>query len=249
MIIILLLIIHWYSSLFFQTFFLHRYSAHKHFTMSKSWEKVFYLLAWLTQGFTALSPKVYGKLHRMHHAFADTEQDVHSPKFDKSVLAMMLKTDKIFRGIKQGKIEVEDRFCKNLPDWQFMEKYAYNLPPRILWVVIYTLVYVYAVPENALWMWALFPLHFLMTALQGVLINWFAHRIGYRNYEVVDTSTNLMAFDIITMGEGYHNNHHASSGNANFSKKWYEFDPCYSIILVFNALGIIKLNKVSANNI
>lgn len=243
MIILIFLVVHWYTSLFFQTFFLHRYSAHKHFTMSKFWEKVFYFLSWITQGFTALSPNVYGKLHRMHHAYADTEKDVHSPKYDKTLIAMMLRTDKIFRGIKNGKIKLDEKFCKNLPEWKFMEKYAYKIPSRILWIAVYVGFYYVYVPENAAWMWALLPLHFLMTPTQGVIINWFAHRIGYRNYEVSDTSTNLMPFDIITLGEGYHNNHHAYSGDANFSKKWYELDLCYPAIVLFDAMGIIALSK------
>lgn len=211
--------------------------------MSKIWEKVFYILSWLTQGVTALSPHVYGKFHRMHHAFADTEKDVHSPKYDKNIIAMMLKTDKVFRSIKQGKTQLEDRFCENLPNWIFMEKYAYSLPVRILWTAIYIIIYYFAVPENAAWMWAFLPFHFLMAPLQGVIINWFAHRVGYRSYNVSDTSTNLMPFDMITFGEGYHNNHHADSGNANFSKKWHEFDPCYQIIIFLNAIGVIQLAK------
>lgn len=181
----------------------------------------------------------------MHHAYADTEKDVHSPKYDKNILAMMLRTDKIFRGIRLGTIELDSRFCKNLPNWEFMEKYAYNLPFRIAWACFYIAFYYFFVPEGSLWLWAFLPFHFLMTPIQGVLINWFAHRIGYRNYEVTDTSTNLMPFDIITMGEGYHNNHHANSGDANFSTKWYEIDLCYPIIYIFNAVGIIKLNKKS----
>ena len=241
--IILLVIIHWYTSLFFQTFFLHRYSAHKHFTMSPFWEKVFYILSWITQGFTALSPHVYGKLHRLHHAYADTEKDVHSPKYDKTLVAMMRKTDKIFRGIKHGRIVLEEKFCKNLPYWGFMEKYAYSLGARILWAGIYVTIYYMVVPFTALWLWAFFPLHFIMTPLQGVVINWFAHKIGYRSFDVTDTSTNLMPFDLITMGEGYHNNHHAHSGNANFSQKWYEIDLSYPAIALLDAIGVIKLVK------
>ncbi|MDB4347096.1 acyl-CoA desaturase [Bacteroidia bacterium] len=243
MTILFLLLIHWYTSLFCQTFFHHRYSAHKHFTMSKTWEKVFYVFSWITQGFTSISPNVYGKLHRMHHAYADTEKDVHSPKYDKSLIAMMLRTDKIFKGIRHGTFQLEERFCKNLPHWEFMEKYAYNWPTRVLWAIIYITIYYFAVPQNSLWMWALLPLHFLMTPLQGAIINWFAHRVGYRTHAVSDTSTNLMPLDIFTMGEGYHNNHHAHSGNANFSNKWYEFDFSYRIITLFNWLGIIQLNK------
>jgi len=241
------LIIHWYTSLFFQTFFLHRYSAHKHFTMSPFWEKTFYILSWLTQGFTALSPNVYGKMHRMHHAYADTEKDVHSPKIDKTLIKMMLRTDKTFRAIKYGKIDIEDRFSKNVPDWRFMEKYAYKLPARIFWMFIYIFIYYSIVPENAGWMWILLPFHFIMTPLQGVIVNWFAHRIGYRNYDVSDTSTNLIPFDLITLGEGYHNNHHSNPGHANFSEKWYELDLCYPFIVFFNMIGIIQLTKTNAN--
>ncbi|HJY63202.1 MAG TPA: acyl-CoA desaturase, partial [Ignavibacteria bacterium] len=47
---ILFFITHWYLSLFFQTFFHHRYASHGAFTMSKSWERVFYILSFITQG-------------------------------------------------------------------------------------------------------------------------------------------------------------------------------------------------------
>ncbi len=99
-----------------------------------------------------------------------------------------------------------------------MGKYAYSLGARILWVGIYVTIYYMVVPSKALWLWAFLPFHFIMTPLQGTVINWFAHKIGYRSFDVTDTSTNLMPLDLITMGEGYHNNHHARSGDANFSK-------------------------------
>ena len=202
-------------------------------------------MAWVTQGFSSLSPNVYGKMHRMHHAYADTDKDVHSPKHDKTLVNMMLKTDKLFRAIKHGKIEIEPRFCKNVPDWTFMEKYAYKLPARLFWAFMYISIYYFIVPENTSWMWVFLPFHFIITAFQGVIINWYAHRIGYRNHDRYDTSTNLMPFDLITMGEGYHNNHHARPSDINFSEKWYEWDLCYPIIVFFNAVGIIKLSKDS----
>ncbi len=243
MIIILLLVIHWYSSLFFQTFFLHRYAAHQQFTMSKNWEKVFYISAWFSQGFTSLSPNTYGKFHRMHHAYADTKKDVHSPKHDKTFVAMMLKTDRLFRGIRQGKIKVEDRFNQNLPNWEFMEKYAYSLRMKFAWLCFYIAMYYFLVPENAKWMWALLPLHCLMVPLQGAIINWFAHLIGYTNYKVSDTSKNLVPFDLVMMGEGYHNNHHANPMSANFGKKWFEWDLAYPFIYLFNTMGIIEIPR------
>ena len=51
--------------------------------MSKFWEKVFYILSYLSQGYSAFSPNVYGKMHRIHHAYTDTEKDLHSPRQDK----------------------------------------------------------------------------------------------------------------------------------------------------------------------
>lgn len=222
---------------------MHRYAAHGHFTMSKGWEKTFYLLSWLSQGVTALSPNTYGKFHKMHHAFADTEKDVHSPKYSKNLFTMMLETDTLFRNIKEGKTKVEARFSENVPNWKFMEKHAYTFKAKGFWMVIYALVYYVVVPSDALWMWAFLPLHFLMCPIQGVLINWFAHKVGYRSHEVSDTSTNLIPFDLVTLGEGYHNNHHADMGNVNFAKKWYEFDFCYTVIKVFNFAGIIRLVK------
>jgi stearoyl-CoA desaturase (delta-9 desaturase) len=42
--ILLFFVAHWYLSLLMQTFFSHRYAAHKMFTMSPAWEKVFYTL-------------------------------------------------------------------------------------------------------------------------------------------------------------------------------------------------------------
>jgi len=246
MIILVLLILHWYSSLFFQTFFHHRYSAHRQFTMSKGWEKACYLMAWVTQGFSALSPHVYGKFHRLHHAYADTDKDVHSPKNDKSFVVMMVKTDRVFREIRKGTYPVPEKFTHNLPMWEFMEAHAYTWKVRLAWLAFYVALYALFVPTNAQWMWVLLPLHCLMTPLQGAIINWFAHLIGYTNHKVSDTSRNLMPFDFLMMGEGYHNNHHAMPARARFSQRWFEWDPVYPIIVVLDRLGVIKLQRARA---
>ncbi len=79
MIILVFFVLHWQISVFFQTFFLHRYGAHRQFTMSKGWERTFHFLTWLTQGPSYLTPRAYAILHRMHHAYSDTEKDPHSP--------------------------------------------------------------------------------------------------------------------------------------------------------------------------
>ena len=59
--------------MFCQSFFLHRFGAHKQFTMSRGWELFFNYLTALTQNSSYLNPRGYAILHRMHHAYSDTE--------------------------------------------------------------------------------------------------------------------------------------------------------------------------------
>ena len=92
--ILVLFVLHWQLSVFCQTFFLHRYGAHRMFTMSKGWERFFYLLTYVTQGSSFLNPRGYAILHRMHHAFSDTEKDPHSPRNFRDVFSMMWATKK-----------------------------------------------------------------------------------------------------------------------------------------------------------
>lgn len=79
MIIVIFVLLLWYGGLFFQSFFLHRYAAHQVFTMSKGMERLTFILTWIFQGASYLSPYGYGIMHRMHHAYTDTKDDPHSP--------------------------------------------------------------------------------------------------------------------------------------------------------------------------
>src|ERR1043166_9033334 len=97
MIVLWFFLAHWFLSLFFQTFFLHRYASHKMFTTSKGWERVFYMMTFDTQGTSFLNPRAYAIMHRMHHAYSDTEKDPHSPHFFKDVYQMMMHTVLIYR--------------------------------------------------------------------------------------------------------------------------------------------------------
>ena len=121
---VLLFVLSWYLGLFCQTFFHHRYSAHQMFTMTRGWEKFFYVLSWLFMGSSYLSPKVYGLLHRMHHAYADTEKDPHSPKYDANPFAMMWRTKTVYSDLSRDKFPLEDRFKNNLPVWDSFDNFA-----------------------------------------------------------------------------------------------------------------------------
>ncbi|HEX7904813.1 MAG TPA: acyl-CoA desaturase [Chitinophagaceae bacterium] len=244
LIILLFFVAHWYLSLFMQTFLQHRYAAHGAFSMSKFWEKFFYIAAYITQGSSYVSPRVYAIMHRMHHAYTDTEKDPHSPTFDKSLFAMMWRARQFTNAVYKNKMEIEPRFLKNLPDWPAMDKLAHSSLSRLAWIIFYIVFYVQFAPSA--WWYLLIPFHVVMLPLHGVIINWFAHKYGSVNFKMKNTSTNLFKVDIFMMGEAYHNNHHKNPSGINFGFRWHELDPTYAVIRLFNWLKIIRVNKLKA---
>ncbi len=240
MIILTFFLLHWYLSVFMQTFFLHRYAAHQMFTMSKGWEKFFYVLTFISQGSSFLSPRAYGIMHRLHHAYADTEKDPHSPDYSDNLFDMMWKTKNFYNDIVHNRDHIDPKFKKGVPNWEFMEWLGDRWFVRIAWGTAYVLFYIYF--ATAWWMFLLLPFHFLMGPVHGAIINWYAHRYGYTNFKVDDTAKNLLPFDFLMMGESYHNNHHKFGGRANFGGfRWHEFDPTYPFLKFLNGIGVIKL--------
>ncbi len=238
-IIALFFVAHWQLSVFFQTFFLHRYGAHRMFTMSKGWERFFYLCTYATQGASFLSPRGYAILHRMHHAFSDTPKDPHSPRNYKNVFSMMLATKHTYDGYAYGLVEPEARFDGGLPSWPAVDRLAQSWAGRIAWGAAYTLVYVRF--ATAPWMFALLPLHYVMGPIHGAIVNWCGHKYGYRNFENGDDSRNTLPFDFLTAGELFQNNHHKFGMCPNFAVKRFELDPSYQVMRLFAALGIIDM--------
>ena len=240
-VILVFFIASWYLSLFFQTFFLHRYAAHKSFTMGKFTERVVYVLTWIFQGSNYLSPYGYGVMHRMHHAYTDTDKDPHSPKYDSNMFKMMWHARNVSCSIYNQTMEIEPRFMKNLPDWKGLDRIGHSTWSRLGWIVVYFLFYLQFAPSA--WFFLLLPIHILMVPIQGVIINWFAHKYGSVNFSMKNTSTNLFKVDILMMGEAYHNNHHKNPSHTNFGFRWHEIDPTYFFIRLLNRLRIIRIHK------
>lgn len=234
----------WYLSLFSQTFFHHRYASHGAFSMSRGWEKFFFIFAYVTQGAHYLSPKAYAIMHRMHHAHADTEHDPHSPNFSSNLFSMMMRTHRFYKDILTGKMQVDEKYTKNVPDWPALERIANSDLSRILWVAAYVAFFVKFATSP--WQYLLLPVIIVMAAFHGAIINWFAHKFGYRNFKVKDTSENLLPVDFLMLGESYHNNHHKHPSSANFGYRKHEFDPVYPVILLLNRLGVIRMPAKAA---
>ncbi|QQR50546.1 acyl-CoA desaturase [Candidatus Nomurabacteria bacterium] len=238
---------HWYGSLFFQTFLYHRYGAHEMFTMHPWTEKVFIFFAWVFTGSSYILIGPYVIMHRLHHAFTDTELDPHSPKYDKNIWRMMWHTREVYYKINKGEYPVDPKFKKNVPGWPWFEKNIGNSwISRIVWGTFYILVYLFAhFYLGASWWWfLLLPIHFLMAPFHGAIINWFAHTIGQKRFTMNDTSTNIVPVDLVMLAEAYHNNHHKYPARPNFGIKWYEIDPVYPFIKLFHWMRIIKLKPI-----
>lgn len=242
MIVLLFLILHWYLSLFAQTFFLHRYGAHKMFTMNPFWEKFFYLFAWITQGSSYLNPRAYAILHRMHHAYSDTEKDPHTPHFFREVFTMMVHTKRIYNDVLNKRVSVDEKFDRNFPEHPLIDRIADSWFTRIGFGIAYTVFYAFFATHW--WMFLLLPIHYLMGPIHGAIVNWAGHKYGYRNFEEGDKSKNTFILDFLMMGELFQNNHHHRGSRPNFAAKWFEFDPTYPIILLLDKLKIIQLAKV-----
>ena len=241
--LVLFFVAHWLSSIFFQTFFLHRYGAHRMFDLSRGWERFFHLCTFVTQGSSYLNPRAYAILHRMHHAYSDTEDDPHSPLQSKNPVAMMNRTRDIYRGILRGTYPVEERFLGGYPEWAAIDRIGNRWTTSVGFGALYTMVYMYFATEW--WHFALLPFHYLMGPVHGAIVNWFGHWLGYRNFATKDVSRNTLPFDFVTLGELFQNNHHTHGSRANFAARSWELDPTWPVIRLLDKLGVLELRDRS----
>jgi stearoyl-CoA desaturase (delta-9 desaturase) len=238
--IALFFLFHWQLSVFFQSFFHHRYGAHRQFTMSKRWERTFHFLAWFVQGSSYLNPRAYAILHRMHHAYSDTPKDPHSPMHQRNLFAMMWRTKKIYEDVKERRVAVEPRFEDGYPEWSLLDDKLSTMPLAVAWGTLYALVYIAFATHW--WMFLLLPFHWFLGPVHGAIVNYCGHKIGYRNYASDDNSKNTLVFDVLTMGELFQNNHHKWGQSPNFAVRFFEIDPAYQIMRVLEFVRVIDMS-------
>jgi len=236
MTILWIFVVHWYTSLFFQTFFLHRYVSHGMFKMSKSTERIFFVLTFIFQGSSFLNPRAYGILHRLHHAHSDTIDDPHSPAQTGNIIRMNFVTFSRYWSILKGDAN-HGEYEKGIPKWERFEKFTNKFLIRVLFIGLY--VGLYATFATTAWQYLLLPIHIFMGPIHGSIVNWFGHKAGYRNYDSIkDNSKNTLPIDLLMMGELYQNNHHKEPTSPNFGKRWFEIDIGY---LLYRMLKMIKV--------
>ena len=183
-------------------------------------------------------------MHQRHHAFSDTVKDPHSPHHSKGMKEMMLKTYGEYRSLlySNNPYKKDSHVLKNVsPKWEELDNFAKSWPSIILWGLFYILMYLIISPEP-IW-YFLIPLHFMVGPIQGAIVNWFGHKVGYRNYDNQDKSKNTLPLDFALMGELYQNNHHRFAQRMNFAHKWFEIDFTYEAARILGFFGIIKMKE------
>jgi stearoyl-CoA desaturase (delta-9 desaturase) len=237
--IVIFFVLHWQLSVFFQSFFLHRYGAHRMYSMTRGWERLVYLCTYVVQGCSFLTPRGYAILHRMHHAFSDTPADPHSPVNHRTVWSMMLATKKTYDGFAYNRVRPDARFEGGLPSWPLIDRLGQSWVARVAWGAAYTLFYLKFATTP--WAFALLPVHYIMGPVHGAIVNWCGHSYGYRNFDNGDKSRNTLALDFVTAGELFQNNHHKFAMSPNFAVRAFELDPTYQVMRILARLRIIDM--------
>ncbi|NJL29743.1 MAG: acyl-CoA desaturase, partial [Thermoanaerobaculia bacterium] len=209
----------------------HRYFSHRSFKTSRAFQFILALVGSLAAQKGALW---WAANHRDHHRHSDQEEDIHSPTlkgFFWSHVGWILSNKHH---------EVDYRKVKDLgryPELVWLDRHYLVAPltaAGLVWAFFGGAVFVWValVATVALW-------HGTFT------INSLCHVFGRRRFETTDTSKNSLILALITLGEGWHNNHHYYPGSTRQGFYWWEVDLSYYSLVVLSWLGIVwDLNKV-----
>jgi len=203
----------------------HRYFSHRAYSTSRAFQ---FILAFLTQTTAQKSVLWWAAKHRHHHLHSDTEQDVHSPRHKGFVYSHV---GWIFARKHNTTDLVKLADFARYPELMFLHKF--ELLPAIALAILCFLA--------AGWS-GLVVGFFWSTVLvyhATFCINSLAHVSGRKRYVTGDDSRNNWLLALFTMGEGWHNNHHACQSSVRQGFRWWEIDATYYILRVLSWLSII----------
>ncbi|MEI2639150.1 MAG: acyl-CoA desaturase [Microthrixaceae bacterium] len=219
-----LLVITFWGRMFFITGGYHRYFSHRAYKTSRAFQFVLAFGGGMSVQKGALW---WAGSHRLHHRFSDQPQDPHTPKkgFWWSHMGWILCDETSptpTHAIKDFNAYPELRFL-NRYDW-------------IPWVTL-------ALFCLAVGGWSGLVIGFFLSTVllwhSTFLINSLAHVFGSRRYETTDTSRNNLWLALLTMGEGWHNNHHHAAWIARQGLTPGEIDMTWYILLLLEKVGVI----------
>jgi len=203
----------------------HRYFSHRSYRTSRVGQ---FVLAFLCQTSAQKGVLWWAAQHRHHHRYSDTPEDLHSPGQHGFLFAHFGWIFAKQRGEADYSL-VPD--LTKYPELVWLNKHQY-VPPAVLAVAVWL---------AAGWT-GLFVGFFLSTVLlyHGTFaINSLAHVVGTQRYVTGDDSRNNWWLALITLGEGWHNNHHHYQSSTRQGFRWYEIDPTYYLLKVLSWTGLV----------
>ncbi|PXF64652.1 acyl-CoA desaturase [Kangiella spongicola] len=219
------------------TAFYHRYFSHKSFKTSRVMQAIFGFIGTTA---TQRGPLWWAAHHRHHHKHADTEKDTHSPRHG------FLRSHTLWFLTKKNFATNEER-VKDLAQYKELKWLdRYDVIPPILYAFFILMIgtYIEHVHPNlgaSKWqilIWGFFVSTVLLSHVT-FLINSLAHRWGYRTFNTDDDSRNNPLLAILTLGEGWHNNHHKFPASVRQGLRWWEIDISYYFLWLMEKLGLV----------
>ncbi len=215
----------YYARMLFVTSAYHRYFSHRTFKTSRWFQ---FVLAFLAQTSSQKGVLWWAGHHRQHHKLSDKPGDIHSMKLDGflwSHVAWILSTKHEATAWE----EIPD--LAKYPELRWLNRW--HLVPVVLFAVAtwliggwFGLLWGFFVSTTLLW-------HGTFT------INSLCHWFGRRRYSTTDESKNSLTFALVTLGEGWHNNHHYYPRAVNQGFYWWEIDITYYVLRLMAAIGLV----------
>ena len=203
----------------------HRYFSHRAYSTGRVFQ---FILAILATSSAQKSVLWWAAKHRHHHLYSDTEHDVHSPRrrgFMYSHVGWIFAR----RHDATDLIKIAD--FAGYPELMWLHRFEL-LPPIALAVLCFLLAGWPGLVVGFFWSTvALYHATFCINSL--------AHVRGRKRYVTGDDSRNNWLLALFTMGEGWHNNHHAYQSSVRQGFRWWEVDMTFYILKVLSWLGVV----------
>lgn len=212
----------------------HRYFSHRSFKTSRWFQ---FVLAWLGGMSAQKGALWWAAHHRHHHQHSDQEDDIHSVKqqgFYWAHVGWILAPD--YNDYDAKRVKDLTKFRELV----FIDKYHF-IPPLTLAIATYVfglLMTGTAMGGLTYFLWG-FCLSTVILYHTTFAINSFCHLLGSRRYETGESSKNSFILAILTLGEGWHNNHHYYPHCARQGFFWWEIDPTYYVIKFLKLVRIV----------